>query len=79
MVEPDVIVDKWGCPEFQVILNHKEHNRVLEDCGIQIMGSHKREMGESDRDGGGDESHVQEVFKRCQNDRGLIYPGNDPE
>jgi len=79
MVEPHVIVDKWDCPELQVVLDCKESDRVLEDCGIQIVGSCEGETREPDRDDNRDGSHVQKALGRCWKSRGLIYPGNDPE
>jgi len=75
MVELDVIVNKWGCPEFWVILDHEERDWVLKDCGIQVVGPYEGESGELDGDDSGDGSHVQEALKHHQNNRGLIYPG----
>ena len=72
MVELEIVVDKWGPLELQVLLNCIEHNRVFEDRGIEIMGAVKGKVVEADRNDGGDGSHVQEGLKWRPKVEGLI-------
>jgi len=62
MVEPDIIVDKWGCLELQVVFNREECDQTFESCSIKVMDTLEREAVQIDRDNGGDGSHVQEGF-----------------
>jgi len=64
MIEPDIMVDKRGPLELWVLFNCKEGNRVLEDCGIEVVGTVKGETVQADGNDGGDGSHVQEGLER---------------
>ena len=80
MIEPDIMVDKRGRPELQVLFDSEECDRVLEDCGIEVVGSVQRKTVKTDGDMCGDDgSHVQEAFGRQLKMEGLKYPGNDPK
>jgi len=80
MIEPDIMVDKWGPLVFRILFDREECDRVLEDHSIEIVGSVQRETIKVDRDEGGDGgSHVQETLGQRLKTEGLIYPGNDPE
>jgi len=79
MIEPDIVVDKWGPFELLVLFDCEECNRVFEDHSIEIMGAIEGKAIETNRDDGGDGSHVQEGFERRPKTEGLIYPGNDPK
>jgi len=80
MIELDIMVDKRGRPEFRVLFDSEERDRVLEDHGIEVVGPIQREAIETDgdesRNGG---SHVQESFGWRLKTEGLIYPGNNPD
>jgi len=58
MVELDIIVDKWGCLDFQVIFDRKEHDWTLEDRGIEVMSAGEVKVIQTDRDDSGNGSHV---------------------
>jgi len=80
MIELDIMVDKRGRPEFWVLFDSEERDRVLEDRGIEVVGSVQRKTVETDGDVcGNDGSHVQKALGRRLNRGGLIYPGNNPE
>jgi len=74
------MVDKRDRPIFRVLFDCEEHNWVLEDCGIEVVGPIQRETVETNGDVcGNDGSHVQEMFGRRLKTGGLIYPGNNPK
>jgi len=79
MVEPDIVVDKRGSLEFWVLFDCIECDWILEDRSIEIMESVKGKTIQTDRNDGGDGSHVQEGFGQRSKMEGLIYPGIDPE
>jgi len=79
MIELDIMVDKGGPLELWILFDHEECDRVFEDHGIQVMGTSKGKTVQSNRNDGGDGSHVQEGFGWRSKTEGLIYPGIDPE
>jgi len=79
MIEPDIMVDKWGPLEFWVLFDCVECDWVFEDRSIEVMGPVKGKAIQSNGNDGGDGSHVQEGLKRQSKTRGLIYPGIDPK
>ena len=80
MIELDIMVDEWGRPEFRVLFDSEECDRVLEDRSVEVVGPIQREVIETDGDVcRNDRSHVQEAFGWRLKRRGLIYPGNNPE
>ena len=79
MVEPDIMVDKWGPLEFQVLFDHVEHNRVFEDHGMEVVETVKGKTVQTNGDVNGDGRHVQEGLGQRPKREGLIYTGNDPE
>jgi len=58
------MVDKRGPLELWVLLDCVERDRVLEDRGIEVVGTVKGKTVQLDRNDGGDGSHVQEGLKR---------------
>ena len=79
MIEPEITVDKQGCPEFQVVLNSEELDWALKDCSMEIMGADLREVVQVDGNNSREESHVQEGFEQQLKKGVLIYSGNNPE
>jgi len=64
MIELDIMVDKRGPLELRVLFDRVECDRVFEDRGIEVVGAVKGKTVQSDRNDGGDGSHVQEGLKR---------------
>jgi len=62
MIEPDIMVDKRGPLELQVLFDRKERDQVFEDRGIEIVCAVKGKTFQTDGNHGGDGSHVQEGF-----------------
>jgi len=79
MVEPDIVVDKRGLLELPILFDCEERDGILEDRGIEIVNAVEGKAVQTDRDDGGNGSHVQEAFGRRLKRRGLIYPGNNPD
>jgi len=80
MIEPDIVVDKRGPLVFWVLFNRIEHNWVLKDRGIEVVGPVQREAIKTNwDDDGNDEGLVQEGFRQQPKWEGFIYPGNNPE
>jgi len=79
MIEPDIVVDKWGALELRILFDRIERNWAFKDHGIEVVSAVQRKTVETNGDDGRNGSHVQEGFGRRLNSEGLIYPGIDPE
>jgi len=79
MIELDIVVDKRGALELMVLFDCVECDWAFEDHGIEVVDAVQRKAIETNRNDGGNGSHVQEGFGRRLNLEGLIYPGIDPK